>query len=118
MGARSLAAFERFMRALDGGPPFAARARPMAGDWRRVREGFARLAQQYAAGRPYRFGARLTYADLVVAAILATVRNCVSAEQFEDVRAWDGGRWGALVDEVEGAGYLATDRGEVYDAHT
>jgi glutathione S-transferase len=113
MSPSSLAAFERLIRSIDHGPPLAERPPPTAENWKGVREGFARLAQQHA-GHKYRFGDRLTYADLVIAGFLVTLRNCFTGEQLVEINAWDDGRWGSLIHEVESAGYTATDHGEVY----
>jgi glutathione S-transferase len=115
MTPRSGAAFERLVRSMDNGPPFAERTPPPPEAWTAVQEGFSRLAQQYGAHK-YVFGEHVTYADLLVASVLFSLYPAVSDERKADIRKWDGGRWGALMDEFQAAGYTATDRGEDYVA--
>jgi glutathione S-transferase len=116
MSPRSTAALERFFRSMDNGPPFAERPPPSPEAWTRVQEGFSRLVVQQYGSHKYAFGDSITYADFVVAGVLYCLYREVSDAQKADMRAWDGGRWGALMDELEAAGYTATDRGEVYAA--
>jgi glutathione S-transferase len=116
MTPRNGAAFERLVRTIDNGPPLAERSVPPPEAWTRVQEGFSRLAQLYGTHK-YVFGEHVTYADFLVASVLFMLHPSVSDERKADIRKWDSGKWGALMDEFEAAGYTATDRGEVYVAH-
>jgi glutathione S-transferase len=116
MSPSSGAAFERLVRSIDNGPPFAERPPPPPEAWTRVQEGFSRLAQLCGTHK-YAFGDHITYADFLAASMLYMLYASVSDERKAEIRKWDGGKWGALTDEFEAAGYTATDRGEVYVAH-
>jgi glutathione S-transferase len=115
MSPQSAAAWERVIRSFDNGPPFAERPRPTAESWQNLRGSFTRFAQQYE-GHKYRFGDHITYADLVIAALLLALDGSATKEQRAEFRTWDDGRWAALIEEVQGAGYTATDHGEFYVA--
>jgi glutathione S-transferase len=115
MSPRSGAAFERIVQLVQPGLPLAERPPPPPEDWARVQEGFSRLAQLYGTHK-YVFGDHITYADLLVASMLYMLYSSVSDERKADIRKWDSGKWRAMMNEFEAAGYTATDRGEVYVA--
>jgi glutathione S-transferase len=113
MTPRNREAFERVIREADGGPPLAERPVPTSENFKRLQESFTRLSE-LCGDKKYVFGDDLTYADFILASFLVMLVATLPEEEKNQFLAWDGGRWKALLDEFENAGYMATDHGELY----
>jgi glutathione S-transferase len=116
MSAPSRPTFDYAVRLFDNGPAVSERSPPTAEHLARVQDCLSRVAQLYG-DKKYIAGEQVTYGDLMVAGTLNMLMTLLTDEEKGQVFEWEGGRWKAMIDEFEGAGYTKTDQGEVYVPH-
>ena len=71
--------------------------------WEGARRSFGTIASwlgEDAGGERLLFmgGDRICYADVIVAALLKNLQKVLPAEEWQEVMAWDGGRWERFMD--------------------
>ena len=95
--------------------PLGSDARAQA--WAKLKKATGKIASWYEGSskeRKFVLGddAGLTYADVVVAGFLTWFKVCLGeeSEEWKQLAAWDGGRWGQLMAAFEK--YSAVDVGE------
>jgi glutathione S-transferase len=107
--------YEKLMRSLDHGRPFAERHAPTDEDFERFDNVFQRLAEAIDARgskNGHFYGGDITFADLAVGAFLQFLRHVLSPGRFKRLLELNGDRWKKLVDEL--AEFTDVDEGEKY----
>ncbi|KAK0215848.1 hypothetical protein EDD85DRAFT_443126 [Armillaria nabsnona] len=71
--------------------------------WAKLEEVFGKVDAWYGKGDRYVMGDVVSYADFTVSAWVMWFRTLfgVDSEEWKDVSRWQGGRWGALVKDLE-----------------
>ncbi|KAK0188401.1 hypothetical protein F5146DRAFT_664420 [Armillaria mellea] len=72
-------------------------------EWAKVREAFGKVDRWYGEGDRYVMGDVVSFADFTVSAWVMWFRTLFGedSEEWKDVSTWHGGRWGALVKDLE-----------------
>ncbi|PBK99990.1 hypothetical protein ARMGADRAFT_1008482 [Armillaria gallica] len=72
-------------------------------EWAKLEEVFGKVDAWYGKGDRYVMGDVVSYADFWVSASLMWVRKLfgVDSKEWKDISRWHGGRWGALVKDLE-----------------
>ncbi len=72
-------------------------------EWAKLEEVFGKVDRWYGKGDMYVMGDVVSYADFTVSAWVMRFRTLfgVDSEEWKDVSRWHGGRWGALVKDLE-----------------
>jgi glutathione S-transferase len=70
--------------------------------WAEVQQAFSdidRLAQIHRASNgPFLLGQHVSYADVVLCALLLCLKICITAKEWQQIASWNQGRWSGLLD--------------------
>ncbi|EGO21855.1 hypothetical protein SERLADRAFT_474837 [Serpula lacrymans var. lacrymans S7.9] len=70
-------------------------------DWKNVKEAFGIIDGWYSkSGGKWIMGDTFSYADILVAAWMRCFSVAFDKDQWEEMKSWNGGRWGDIVEEI------------------
>ncbi|EGO21888.1 hypothetical protein SERLADRAFT_451898 [Serpula lacrymans var. lacrymans S7.9] len=69
--------------------------------WKNIKAAFGVIDGWYSkSGGKWIMGDTFSYADVIVAAWMRSFSVLFDKEQWEDMKSWNGGRWGGIVEDI------------------
>ncbi|EGN96348.1 hypothetical protein SERLA73DRAFT_94516 [Serpula lacrymans var. lacrymans S7.3] len=69
--------------------------------WKNIKAAFGVIDGWYSkSGGKWIMGDTFSYADVIVAAWMRSFSVAFDKDQWEDMKSWNGGRWGGIVEEI------------------
>ncbi|EGN96317.1 hypothetical protein SERLA73DRAFT_186005 [Serpula lacrymans var. lacrymans S7.3] len=71
-------------------------------DWQNIKAGLGVIDGWYSkSGGKWIMGDTFSYADMIVGAWMRCFSVSLDKEQWEEMKSWNGGRWGDIVEEID-----------------